>query len=552
MCGIFSILNNSYQIEDVELAFKKGYKRGPESSSINFYSDKNFVFGFHRLAINGFKNPKSEQPLKFNDCILICNGEIYNWKYLHQILNIPMTSMSDCEIIIHLYRKFGIKYTLQLLDGVFAFALYDTLNDHIYFARDTFGIRPLFYAFSENFNNMCFSSVIKCFTPLEKYGKLQIKQLDPGTYTKFTLSKNKTWELDTYCHSFIDLPVVNNKLITFDHCDSLIYNSLELAVQKRIDNTDRPIACLLSGGLDSSLITALVKKNLPKNVELHTWSIGFEGSEDLFYAQVVADFLGTIHHSIVVKEQEFLDAIPNVIEEIESYDTTTVRASVGNWLISKYIKENSDAKVVFNGDGSDELSGGYMYFHCAPNQIDFDFECKRLLKDIHYFDVLRSDRSISSHGLEARTPFLDVTFVQNYLSIPQDLRFRSHQSGCEKYLIRNAFDKKNLLPKEVLWRTKEAFSDGVSSNKKAWYEVIQDHLENIKYQPKYSDEQYSKMFNPPTTLEQKYYRDIFEEKFSNHSNIIPYFWMPKFVDATDASARTLKVYKSKQKTTFRK
>ena len=193
-----------------------------------------------------------------------------------------------------------------------------------------------------------------------------------------------------------------------------------------------------------------------------------------------------------------------------------------------------------------------MYFHCAPDDYEFDAECRRLLRDIHYFDVLRSDRSISSHGLEARTPFLDVTFVQNYLSIPKDLRHDSHKNGCEKFLIRNAFDRKNLLPKEVLWRTKEAFSDGVSSKKKAWYEVIQDHLEDIQYKPIHSDEEYNAMHNPPTTLEQKYYRDIFNEKFPGHSNVIPYFWMPKFVEATDASARTLNVYKTKQKTPFRK
>jgi asparagine synthase (glutamine-hydrolysing) len=551
MCGIFSVLNNSYMSDDVEKAFQKGYKRGPESSVIKFYDNKSFAFGFHRLAINGFKNPKSEQPLNYENCVLICNGEIYNWKYLHTILKIPMDSKSDCEIIIHLYKKFGIEYTLQILDGVFAFALYDMINERIYFARDTFGIRPLFFAHSDKSKNICFSSVIKCFTPLEKYGKLHIKQINPGSYTMFK-KNNRSWDLIKYCKSFVNFPVINNELIGFDDCDTIIYNSLSLAVKKRIENTDRPIACLLSGGLDSSLITALVKKNLPKNGELHTWSIGFQGSEDLFYAQIVADFLGTIHHSIVVKEEEFLNAIPDVIEAIESYDTTTVRASVGNWLISKYIKENSEAKVVFNGDGSDELSGGYMYFHCAPNQIDFDFECKRLLKDIHYFDVLRSDRSISSHGLEARTPFLDVTFVQNYLSIPKDLRHDSHKNGCEKYLIRNAFCRKNLLPKEVLWRTKEAFSDGVSSKKKAWYEVIHDHLEDIQYKPIHSDEEYNAMHNPPTTLEQKYYRDIFNEKFPGHSYVIPYFWMPKFVEATDASARTLNVYKTKQKTPFRK
>lgn len=551
MCGIFSILNNSYSEDDVKNAFNKGMDRGPESSILNFYNEENFVFGFHRLAINGFKNPKSQQPLNYDDCILICNGEIYNWKHLHNILKIPIDSMSDCEIIIHLYRKFGIKYTLQLLDGVFAFALYDMKKEEIYFARDTFGIRPLFYAHSKDTNNICFSSVIKCFTPLEKYGKLHIKQQNPGSYSLFKKNYKNVWNA-VRVESFVNFPATNSKYLGFEDSDTIIYNSLSLAVKKRIDNTDRPIACLLSGGLDSSLITALVKRNLPKNVELHTWSIGFKGSEDLYYANLVAKHLNTIHHSIMVDETDFLNAIPDVIEAIESYDTTTVRASVGNWLISKYIKENSDAKVVFNGDGSDELSGGYMYFHCAPNQIDFDFECRRLLGDIHYFDVLRSDRSISSHGLEARTPFLDVTFVQNYLSIPRDIRYNSHKNGCEKFLIRNAFRKNNLLPEEVLWRTKEAFSDGVSSDKKAWYEVIQDHLKNINYTPKYNDAEYASMHNPPTTLEQKYYRDIFLDKFCGHEHIIPYFWMPKFVEATDASARTLKVYKSKQKNEFRK
>jgi asparagine synthase (glutamine-hydrolysing) len=269
------------------------------------------------------------------------------------------------------------------------------------------------------------------------------------------------------------------------------------------------------------------------------------------YAQKVADYLETNHHSIVVEEEEFLKAIPQVIHAIESYDTTTVRASVGNWLISKYIKENSDAKVIFNGDGSDELSGGYMYFDYAENKIDFDFECRRLLKDIHYFDVLRSDRSISSHGLEPRTPFLDKTFVENYLRIPADLRYTSHKKGCEKYLIRESFKKRKIIPQEVLYRTKEAFSDGVSSNKKSWYEVIQDYLKET-YVPNETDETYSKMHNPPKTLEQKYYRDIFNEKFKNFDKVIPYFWMPKFIDATDASARTLSVYKTKQKSAFRK
>ena len=546
MCGIFSILNNCYSIKDIEIAFSKGVSRGPESSSLKICNDSDFVIGFHRLAINGFNNPKSEQPLNYKNCTLICNGEIYNWDSLHSTLNIPKDSGSDCEIIIHLYKKFGIEYTLQLLDGVFSFILIDHSTSEIFVARDTYGIRPLFIGFSDN--TILFSSILKCISYFDKYSTIFAKQFTPGSYSKFVKNSTNKWFQKISNKLFSINPIIFNKHYTFEDTSKNIFNTLSEAVKKRIKNTDRTIACLLSGGLDSSLITALVKKYLPPNKELHTWSIGFEGSEDLYYAQKVADFLGTNHHSIVVKEQDFLDAIPDVIEAIESYDTTTVRASVGNWMISKYIKENSDAKVIFNGDGSDEVSGGYMYFHYAPDCFSFDSECRRLLNDIHYFDVLRSDRSISSHGLEARTPFLDKTFVQTYLSIPPNFRFQTHKTGCEKFLIRTAFEHK-LLPKEVLWRTKEAFSDGVSSNKKSWYQVIQDHLINIKYKPQFSNNCYENMHNSPKTLEQKYYRDIFIQKFKGDkfSNVIPYFWMPKFVEATDASARTLKVYKEKTK-----
>ena len=269
--------------------------------------------------------------------------------------------------------------------------------------------------------------------------------------------------------------------------------------------------------------------------QLETYSIGLKGSEDLKYARKVATFLDTKHHEIIVSEQNFLDAIPKVIKEIESYDTTTIRASVGNYLVAKYIKENSDAKVIFNGDGSDEVTGGYLYFHKSPDSIEFDKECKRLLDQIHYFDVLRSDRCISSHGLEARTPFLDKIFVSTYLSIPLILRNHVINNKCEKFLLRESF--KGFLPNEVLYRTKEAFSDGVSKQSRSWYEIIQEHTETINI-----DRNKNYIHNPPQTKEQIYYREIFEKEYPNCEKVIPYFWMPKFVDATDSSARTLDIY----------
>jgi asparagine synthase (glutamine-hydrolysing) len=326
-----------------------------------------------------------------------------------------------------------------------------------------------------------------------------------------------------------------------------IQHYLYESVKKRVLVTERPIACLLSGGLDSSLITALVNEchKQKSDAPLETFSIGLEGSEDLKYARIVAEYLGTNHTEILLSENDFIDAIPEVIRTIESYDTTTVRASIGNYLLGKYISENSEAKVIFNGDGSDELCGGYLYMHAAPDAVEFDKECRRLLKDIHAFDVLRSDKCISSHGLEPRTPFLDRTWVQQYLSIHPSLRFHKGNNQCEKFLLRSAFSEENyldsngsaLLPKCVLWRTKEAFSDGVSKTTRSLYEIIQENIEspvkifNVKYE-----------HNHPDTDEKNYYRSIFESYYQGLGNVIPYFWMPRYVEAKDASARTLKIY----------
>ena len=508
-------------------------------------------FGFHRLAINGL-NDISNQPITIDDVTLICNGEIYNYKELYQFINVEKTTDSDCEIIIHLYLLYGIEYTLQLLDGVFSFILcdarilYDNKNKEqfndtkLFVCRDPYGVRPLYHLKPKdtNMNGIHgFASEVKMLIDLyaEMNDTHEIIHFKPGTYSQFSLPfcVSPSWQLkinNKVYHTFGFYSYLSSIHLTEREILFNIKKYLTSAVKKRVLTTERPIACLLSGGLDSSLITALVNSFCP-NVE--TYSIGLEGSEDLKYARKVADFLGTKHTEVILTENDFLEAIPEVIRIIESYDTTTVRASIGNYLIAKYISTHSQAKVIFNGDGSDEVCGGYIYMDYAPNPLEFDRETKRLLEDIHIFDVLRSDKSISSNGLEPRTPFLDRTFVQFYQSIHPSVRFHKGNNQCEKYLLRKAFSESNLLPDEVLWRRKEAFSDGVSKQTRSLFVIIQEYV----------DKQFTLLDKKENyTKEQIYYRFLYDTCYPNTRNLVPYYWMPKWVNATDASARTLDNY----------
>jgi asparagine synthase (glutamine-hydrolysing) len=613
MCGIFCILNNTkitenvsidgettYGIETdkllidnhaVETSFNRGVGRGPETSKLIDINETTTI-GFHRLAINGL-NTNSDQPIIQDNIHLICNGEIYNYKELYNIMpDCKPSTDSDCEVIIHLYKRYGIEQTLNMLDGVFAFIIIDmrknieeeTCKEHrVIVARDPYGVRPLYmlkpdHTISDSEYNKGVSntygfasemkSLISCKHILQR---ASISQFQPGTYSEFKcyISSLPTKSLWTPVKNLQNIqynrPGFNSQMIykeEYLHRMQIVHdiqNYLTDSVTKRVLVTDRPVACLLSGGLDSSLITALVNETLKKtntNNKLETYSIGIEGAADLAYAKKVADYLGTKHTEVILTEQEFFDAIPEVIRSIESYDTTTVRASIGNYLIGKYISQNSEAKVIMNGDGSDELCGGYLYFHKITDPIEFDKETRHLINNIYSFDVLRSDKSISSHGLEPRTPFLDRSWVSFYLGIHPSHRCHSGKGLPEKYLLRNAFSELNykakdgraLLPDEILWRTKEAFSDGVSNTARSLYEIIQEKIENDEIiNANLNNFDWSSIkHNPPTTKEQKYYRYIFESEYRGCGNVIPYFWMPRFSNATDSSARTLSYYKEVQ------
>ena len=573
MCGIFALLNNSNVPDDFVMAqIKKGERRGPDNSQ-NLKILDNFILGFHRLAINGL-NDESNQPFNIDDIILICNGEIYNYKELYKFMNIKPKTDSDCEVIIYLYRKYGIEHTLKMLDGVFAFILYDNKEKKIFAARDPYGVRPLYHLRNNsvtNYNHIGFASELKCLSEIARYNygmylnMDKIEQFVPGTYSILTLPDklpdNNNWAYEKeYVPYFIPsfyYPISSwsNHYWSNAVIKKNIQDSLLSAVEKRCLNTERPIACLLSGGLDSSLIAALVNRFYKMNnysTILETYSIGLEGSVDLKYAKIVADYLGTKHTEVIVTEDEMFNAIPEVIYAIESYDTTTVRASIGNYLVGKYISKNSKAKVIFNGDGADELCGGYLYMSECPDCIEFDKESKRLLKDIHTFDVLRSDKSISSHGLEPRTPYLDKTFVNNYLSISPEARFQTNKQ-IEKFLIRDTFAvpnfrpfendlEKQILPSDVLWRKKEAFSDGVSSHGRSLYKILQEKIAaKLNLQ---TDIENTVKYEANIDTEKKYYKDIFSACYPTTicENIIPYYWMPRYTNATDPSARTLTHY----------
>ena len=313
---------------------------------------------------------------------------------------------------------------------------------------------------------------------------------------------------------------------------------LQEAVKKRM-MSERPIGCLLSGGLDSSLITALVSKYY-KEAPLKTFSIGLEGSEDLKYARKVADYLGTEHHELVVSEKDMLNFIETDIVQIESYDTTTVRASVPMLMLCKYIREKTDVIVIYSGEGSDEASGSYLYFHNAPSPAEFQNECVRLIEDLNRFDVLRCDKSTAGAGLEARVPFLDKAFLEHYMSVPAEMKVP--KDGMEKWFLRKAFEDEKMLPSEVLWRTKDGMSDGCSSKTKPWYSIIQDYVDTVISDEEFEASKSKYKHNPPKIKESLYYRKIFDKHYPGQAHLTPYYWLPKWSgDVSDPSGRIVEI-----------
>jgi|694.fasta_scaffold22822_9 asparagine synthase (glutamine-hydrolysing) len=537
MCGIWAFISNKKITEFGECynAFMKIKNRGPDYSSFDLIHPQ-IALGFHRLAIIDL-TIEGNQPFhltKENKYLYsVTNGEIYNYPVLKKEYNIRTRSLSDCEVILPLYTSVGIEKMCNLLGSEFATIIVEVYKNNIKVvaARDPVGVRPLFYSLDKK--GLYLSSEIKSLCGITN----KIKVFPPGSYLEYDMSTNN-FQLNSYFNYSKYLNFSQSlKTVTIGDAYQNIRQLLINAVFSRL-KSDREFGCLLSGGLDSSLVAGICRYILPDET-IHAFTITFKsGGTDLPYAKKVAEHLRLKHHIIEIDEEEALKEIIPTIYSIESYDITTVRASIMQKLVAKYISSNTNIKVLLVGENSDELFGGYLYSHLAPSPDELKRDTITLVRDVHMFDGLRTDRTMSSEGLEVRLPFADVDLVNYVFNLPPE--YTSPKNGVEKSLLREAFEWMNLIPKEVLWRQKEAFSDAVSEVQKSWYQILTDHINTLV-----TDEEFEKMkdiyiHNPPFTKESYYYRKTFETLFGNSSsNVIKYFWMPKWSTTNDPSARTL-------------
>ena len=480
--------------------------RGPDWSGI--FANDNAILAHERLAI---VDPRSgRQPLYSKDgkLVLAVNGEIYNHREIRKQFEgkYEFLTQSDCEVILALYREKGPAF-LEDLNGIFAFALYDIENNRFLIGRDHIGIIPLYQGLDKD-GAFYVASELKA---LEGYCE-KIEEFLPGQYYYSPDGKPTQW----YSRDWMEYDNVKDNTSSVDE----LRQALEDAVERQL-MSDVPYGVLLSGGLDSSIISAVAKKFAARRIEsgntedawwpqLHSFAIGLEGSPDLAAARKVAEHIGSVHHEINFTVQEGLDAIRDVIYHIETYDVTTVRASTPMYLLSRYIK-SMGVKMVLSGEGADEIFGGYLYFHKAPNAEEFHKETVRKLSKLHLYDCLRANKSLASWGVEGRVPFLDKEFMDVAMRLnPTDKM--AGNGKIEKHILRQAFE--NYLPSEIAWRQKEQFSDGVGYN---WIDTLKEIASE-----KVTDEQMENVatrfpIQPPMTKEEYHYRSIYSELFPSDS-----------------------------------
>lgn len=516
MCGIIvSASSDKLALQDKQSLDK----RGPDQ--VQELTEGGITFSFHRLAIMDLDS-SGMQPFQYNGCTLVANAEIYNYKDLkEQLHSFEFKSESDCEVLLPFYQELGVDM-FQYLDAEFAIVLYDKAHDLLIAARDPIGIRPLFYGYHKKDGEIVFASEAKALIHTVEH----VYPFPPGTvyvngvFTQF----HELYTINNY-HDHMFHEITEN-----------IRTKLINGIVKRL-SSDAPMGFLLSGGLDSSVVCSVASMYLEKPIR--TFSIGMETDPiDLKYAQQVSDYLGTIHTEVRISKNDVLSSLDEVIYALESYDITTIRASMGMYLLSKYIRENTDIKVLLTGEVSDELFG-YKYTDFAPTPQAFQEESIKRVRELYMYDVLRADRCLAANSLEARVPFADLDFVSYVLRISPMFKMNKYNMG--KFLLRTAFEG-DYLPESILYRDKAAFSDAVGHS---LVDYLKEYAEGYYTDTEFVSRKHE--YSPvPLTKEALLYRDIFEKHYPNHGDLVVNYWMPnkswKGCDVTDPSARVLSNY----------
>ena len=521
MCSIMGCCASSVTPEEFQKGFSRTVSRGPDESRIIIAGAARL--GFHRLAIMG-PTPEGMQPFEHGGNALVCNGEIYGFETLKRELQrkgYVFRSGSDCEILLPLYQEYGVEM-FRMLDAEFALVLYDARTRSLIAARDPIGIRPLYYGYDAK-GEIAFASEPKNLTGLCR----NVMPFPPGCYYKdgrFVCYRDIT-QVREVCHD--DLETV---------CSN-IREKLIAGIRKRLV-ADAEVGFLLSGGLDSSLVCAVAQKYSDRPIR--TFAIGMSGDAiDLKYAREVADYIGSDHTEVIISKEDVLNALEPVVALLGTFDITTIRASIGMYLVCKAIHESTGIRVLLTGEISDELFG-YKYTDFAPSAGEFQKEAVKRVRELHMYDVLRADRCISVNSLEARVPFGDLDFVEYVMSVDPEKKLNKYGKG--KYLLRHAFEG-GYLPHDILWREKAAFSDAVGHS-------MVDYLNEYAAQ-QYTDGEFEEKrmqygHARPFTKESLLYREIFEKYYPGQSEMIVDFWMPNRAwegcDVDDPSARVLKNY----------
>ena len=520
MCSIFGVETRSIPYAQIQESFDQTVSRGPDSSKL--IEVPCGWLGFHRLAIMGL-NEKGMQPFELDGSCVVCNGELYGFRPIRERLkaHYEFKSESDCEILLPLYREYGLEM-FRTLDAEFALILYDAQRGSFVAARDPIGIRPLYYGRTAD-GSMAFASEPKNLVALCD----EVLPFPPGCY----------WadgEFTRYADpAHVDQFVMEDEATV---CRRL-HELLTAGVEKRLD-ADAPVGYLLSGGLDSSLVCAIAARKLGRKIR--TFSIGMDiDAIDLKYARQAADWMGSQHTEVIMTREQVLSSLEEVIHVLGTFDITTIRASMGMYLLCKWIHENTDVRVLLTGEISDELFG-YKYTDFAPSAAAFQEESEKRIRELHMYDVLRADRCISANSLEARVPFGDLDFVKYVLSIDPEKKLNTYGKG--KYLLRHAFEG-DYLPHDLLYREKAAFSDAVGHS---MVDYLKEYAEAYYTDAEFETKRKNYTHAAPFTKESLLYREIFEKYYPGQGEMIVDFWMPnkswKGCDVNDPSARVLSNY----------